>query len=466
MKRRMRVNLEGLCLAVLMVVALTASGWAVEYIDGTWPRLQAGKPFAGTTIVVSTMEGWSCIAPAIERTGQFEELTGIKVDWFRLPGSELYAKQIMELSAHTGYADVVQQPGIFMLPCFPYLEPLDSYIAEGWGSIPQFEDEMWELQKQVKGPSGQYAMVQFHANAQVTYYRKELFEDPSEKAAFRKQYGYDLKVPETHQQLKDVATFFTRPPEMYGFIMNLGMDQGYTAQNDLYLETGRDWVEKVDGGYRVTYASGEGREEQIMLAQWLQDAIYKDKYMAPDSATLTTGPVSEYFFAGHAAMAWGWLSDFWGYMQTPEIKNKIGEIGTFRLPLPVSIRSGGHASYWGAGINVDSRRKDAAWEFIKWLMQEDIQLPMAKDAGQLPPYKKLAYYTSVDPGGINPRTLYDKYLEARHPYLLPLLGLGPFTQAADLHNLLTANKITGEEFTDRAAKATEDALDRAGLLAK
>ncbi len=42
------------------------------------------------------------------------------------------------------------------------------------------------------------------------YYRKDLFENPGEKADFENKYGYDLRPPETWQEYLDAAEFFTR----------------------------------------------------------------------------------------------------------------------------------------------------------------------------------------------------------------------------------------------------------------
>ena len=48
-------------------------------------------------------------------------------------------------------------------------------------------------------------------------YRKDLFEDPKEMAAFEKKYGYALAPPKIYDQLRDIAEFFTRPDQdLYG----------------------------------------------------------------------------------------------------------------------------------------------------------------------------------------------------------------------------------------------------------
>lgn len=71
--------------------------------------------------------------------------------------------------------------------------------------------------------SGKIWSVPLEADAELVFYRKDLMEDPKEKAGFKKKYGYDLKVPETWFQLRDIAEFFTRPNQnLWGYISKFG----------------------------------------------------------------------------------------------------------------------------------------------------------------------------------------------------------------------------------------------------
>src|SRR2546430_4487129 len=44
-------------------------------------------------------------------------------------------------------------------------------------------------------------------------YRKDWFNDPKEKAAFKAKYNRELAVPKTWEEFRDVADFFTRPDQ-------------------------------------------------------------------------------------------------------------------------------------------------------------------------------------------------------------------------------------------------------------
>ena len=68
--------------------------------------------------------------------------------------------------------------------------------------------------------SGHYWAVPVEGDSMGFSYRKDLFLDPIEREAFKSQFGYDLDVPHTWQQLKDIASFFYRPEkDFYGVLV-------------------------------------------------------------------------------------------------------------------------------------------------------------------------------------------------------------------------------------------------------
>jgi multiple sugar transport system substrate-binding protein len=452
----------------LSVVALLWVGVCVsvvsaadkQYIDGTFPPLLAGKPYAGTTIKVPMMKGWACFQPAINLHKDFEELTGIKVELDLMPGPEIPTKQLLEVSQKTRTYDLIAQGATTFGSFFKWTVPMDDRIKEVWGSIEKFEEWLFPAQLGVKGKDGHHYFLPFHANVQIGYYRKNLLEDPQEQAAFKAKYGYELAAPKTMKEVEDIAAFFTRPAQsLYGLTSNWGFGAGFGTFMDMYQATGNNWL---DNWYRPTFKSGEPRKLAVQIAQWQVDAIYTKKFVNPDAINFATGQVSDYFMGGASAMAYGWLSDYWGYMQKPAVQAKIGPVGTFRFPSFNGADAGGMTSWWVMGINQDSKHPDAAWEYIKWVLNEHQQLPMAVEGGQLPPMRALAYKTSVEPGGINPRAMYEAFQKARIMIQVPELSQAPFLKARELHRDLMAKKVTAEQFVDELADATEKALQKAG----
>jgi len=56
--------------------------------------------------------------------------------------------------------------------------------------------------------SGNIYALPINQDCMGLVYRRDLFDDPKEKSAFKAKYGYELAVPETYDQLRDIAEFF------------------------------------------------------------------------------------------------------------------------------------------------------------------------------------------------------------------------------------------------------------------
>ena len=81
------------------------------------------------------------------------------------------------------------------------------------------------------GNSGKYWAIPLEGDATGMAYRKDWFEDPKEKAAFKAKYGYELGVPQDLKEMGDIAEFFHRPAEKrYG--ISIYTDNSYDALVD------------------------------------------------------------------------------------------------------------------------------------------------------------------------------------------------------------------------------------------
>lgn len=457
---RLRPPCASVAAAVVLLLAVPAARAAD--IPGTFPPLRAGKPYQGVTITVPSQKGWASFAPAVAQTPRFEEMTGIKVKYDMIPGSEIPSKQLLEVSQKTGAYDVIQQHASSFGAFFKHVRPMDDRIKEVWGSVDKFEEYFFPAQQGVKGRDGKHYFIPFHANVQIGYYRRALFEDARERAAFKTRFGYDLAPPKTIKQVEDAAAFFTRPAQnQYGLTANWGGGQGFGAFMHYYYAAGHD---QLDRELRPTFKTPKGREDAVRIARWMQDAVHRQKFVNPDSVNFQTGQVSDYFLSGASAMAFGWLSDYWTFMQKPENVKQVGPVGAFPFPSFTGSEKGGLSSWWVMGIPNDARHGDAAWEYIKWVLNRSPQVEMA--AGQLPPSRQLAHETAVKPGGVNPPALYDAFRAARIVIQVPEMSQQPRTKGIELYTAMIAGKLAPEQFVDEYAAEIERVLERAGYYKK
>lgn len=170
--------------------------------------LAQDKKFEGVKLTVITQDG--VIAnPWRNAAQEWASMTGAEVEVVPLSFTVLYDKLMTELISGTGAFDIIQCPSFWIgdIAGGGFVIPLDEYIKNddpGWEDyLPAYRDRL------SKWADKTYAL-QCDGDVFVMAYRKDLFEDPTEKAAFQEKFGYELKVPETWDEFYDVAEFFTR----------------------------------------------------------------------------------------------------------------------------------------------------------------------------------------------------------------------------------------------------------------
>lgn len=375
---------------------------------------------ARTKIILPSMMGWVCIKPAIDRTADFEkEHPDIKIEWLELPYAELHEKQFLEASMGAGALDMAMTDatGIPPLKNSGMMLPLNKFVERDFGSVEAWNERFYWLNEIDLDGEGNVLFVPFHANVPFGVYRKDLFEDPKEKANFKAKYGYDLAPPETWEQVRDVARFFTRDLDGDGEIDQWGIT----------WQAASDWV----GGMWISVASSFGmsmelldeqgrvalgveghpaREGALKGSQYWYDLMYKDKCMPPFLITIGVPEQWEMWKAGKIAMS----IDFWGdYWAHPDLKIP-GEVGSFVAPLAPGATAGHWGSWWTVAGFKEAKNHEAIWEIIKWLTSKEIQAAMSEGSGQGSPIK--AYNKDFMEKGWVSESLHDGLMHAVYPW--------------------------------------------------
>ena len=97
------------------------------------------------------------------------------------------------------------------------------------------------------------------ANVATMAYRKDLFDDPAQQAAFQAKYGRPLAVPKTWDDYAQVAEFFTQPDKnLYGTTIMAGVGDWATDDfKTLLASYGGDGT-LVDPSGKLTFDGPEG----------------------------------------------------------------------------------------------------------------------------------------------------------------------------------------------------------------
>lgn len=218
--------------------------------------------------------------------------------------------------------------------------------------------------------SGTYWAFPTEGDANGWAYRKDLFEDPAEMAAFEEEYGYPLAVPETMEQLMDIAKFFTRPDEgLYGSAIYTQADyDGLTMgfQNMLF-SFGGDWSDENFNPEGVINSP-----ESVAALEF-----YRELYeccQPPGMSNAFFAEVNDAFISGQAVMGMNYFA-FFPALANSEVNPYADVTGYFVNP---AGPGGEHfASLGGQGISIISyipeERQEAAKDFIRWFGQDSIQ---------------------------------------------------------------------------------------------
>jgi len=178
-----------------------------QFLDLIAATKKADKDYGGVTVSVvvdSIQSGYPFfwLAPAIEKA------YNIKLKVIPVAFETFYQSIQNDIVSNTGAYDILNYPPRFLgdLASAGSIVDLTSYAAK-WD--PQMDDVYPVYQLYTKFDNKLFALP-FDGDRLELYYRKDLFGNADEQAAFQAQFGYPLAAPETWDQYVDVAKFFKR----------------------------------------------------------------------------------------------------------------------------------------------------------------------------------------------------------------------------------------------------------------
>lgn len=198
------------------------------------------------------------------------------------------------------------------------------------------------------------------ANAEIVFYRKDLFDKPEEKMAFQAKYGYPLAAPKTWQQWRDVAKFFTRDTNGDGKIDFWGTNTIGTFAEEWMahvLQAGSPGVILDKDGKVIIDNEAHKKALDFYIAPHCVD------HSVPANVNETGwGEAQNLFYQGKTAMMKFWAH---AYKMTPADSKVSGKVGV----APMLAGSAGVAAIPGPWYNVvpsTAKNKDAAKKFIAY----------------------------------------------------------------------------------------------------
>jgi multiple sugar transport system substrate-binding protein len=324
----------------------------------------------------------------------WEQLTGIKINVIPLGTQELYSVPETEYLKHSGKFDVLNVPPS-TLPDFVNLgalEPLDTYV-EKFGYRDELNDIAPVYRNNWMSWHGKIYGIPDDGDIFVLYYRKDLFEDPANQAAFHQQYGYALTPPATWKQFDEIAEFFTKTyaPDLYGCAIERA-GQPYLFFEERFRTNGGRFFDVET--MQATINSPEG-------ITTLTEMLNEQKFMPPGAEKWGLMEVLTAFMNGEVAMMQNWPPmGRWveGYgTETEQLawvpkSHIVGKVG-------YAVSPGGYSELavgFTLSVSSDSKHKEAAYLFIQWLTSRKISLERVQLPYTLRDPYRLSHYNNQE----------------------------------------------------------------------
>jgi multiple sugar transport system substrate-binding protein len=375
-----------LMLVVLLALVACGGGGGAPAPAGEQPAAEkpaVEQPAAEKPAVDEIKILWAQWDPAdyLQQIGNvYEQETGIKVTIVQEPWGSFGDRFFTEMAAGGDAWDMVVGDSQWLGQGSSqghYIELTDFLVGEG------IADTVTEATLTYYGEyptgSGKYWAFPTEGDADGWAYRKDLFEDPEEQAAFKAKYGYDLAVPQTFEQFMDIAKFFTRPEEnLYGVAIYTQKD--YDAITMGVENTMFSWGARWQNPETNEVMGVVNSPEAIGAVEYYRELF--ECCQAPGLSNAFFTETNDALIGGQAVMVMNYFA-FFPALVNPNINPYADVTGFFANPAgPTGKR---HAALGGQGMSIVSyispERQEAARDFIRWFAQKDVQARWAELGG-------------------------------------------------------------------------------------
>ena len=348
-----------------------------------WTRMLAGAAFALAAWPAAAQEltiFWAEWDPANylqELVNEYTAETGVQITVETTPWSDFQTKAFTEFNAQGDAYDMVVGDSQWLgagATQGHYVELTDFFKEHGVAE--KMAPATVQYYSEYPAGSGKYWSVPLEGDAAGWAYRKDWFEDPAEKEAFQAKYGYELAVPKTYKELRDIAEFFHRPDEnKYG--VAIYTDNSYDALimglESVIFSYGGDL-----GNYQTYEVDGILNSPENVEAVELYRELYQ--FTPPNWGKTFFQESNQAITENLASMAMNFFA-FFPALANPASNPNAEGTGYFTNPAGPTGEQ--HAALGGQGISIVSysQNQEEAMKFLEWLVRDDVQKRWAELGG-------------------------------------------------------------------------------------
>ena len=327
--------------------------WAFAQNTGA---IKPGKPYAGTEVNLLTV-----VAPQFKahegKIAEFEALTGIKVKYQYVPFASTREKLTAELVGGSAQYDVLSTMDVWGPSLYNLFEPLNPMLAEKKIDLEsRYPLAHMRASRDGNGSGKNVLGIPIRGHVQLMFYRKDVFDK------------LGLKAPATWDEMVESGKLIASKADMAG----VAMYYGKTAGQNLMIWFNYLWGmggDLLDAKGQPAFNSPAG----IAATQAYMDVMLKHKAAPAASASFNETDAVNSVAQGKSAMVPVW---WWRYASLVDPKTstlKPEQIAFAPLPSMPGKDNTTYTNTWFYGINKNSKKKEAAMEFLTWLSNPEIE---------------------------------------------------------------------------------------------
>jgi ABC-type glycerol-3-phosphate transport system substrate-binding protein len=296
----------------------------------------------------------------IKYAPDFEKLTGITASIEQVARPLWNQRKVRELIENAGLYDVVMTGGGDDNLWVKY----KAHVKDLSKLLPADQLDQVILKDKFTY-NGKLVGIPQYYNFPMLFYRKDLFNNPTEQANFKAKYGHDLTPPTSYDEMYQQAQFFNRPPNLYGYFVG-----------------GVDWSVYLDDTYFV-YGLGGNYGDPTSNQLTLNSPQQKEamSWLVKFSKLNPPGWQTENFFDGDKLVQTGKVAMYqnWFYIWKTFQQSAPDKIGMAPL-----AGKAAHLGAFVATIPEAAPNPAAGAKFIQWMMSATYQKQQAIETGDLP----------------------------------------------------------------------------------
>ncbi|MBE7554967.1 MAG: sugar ABC transporter substrate-binding protein [Anaerolineales bacterium] len=448
-------------ISLLVILTLSLGGAATSVDEAAAQEADIGTPPEGVTELNILWAQWDPADYLQTLVADYEAEYGIKVNVIQEPWGSFQDLFFTEMSAQGSSYDMVvgDSQWLGQASSEGHYEDMTEFLTST-GIDQTVTPATLQYYGEFPAGSGTYWAYPTEGDANGWAYRKDLFEDPAEQAAFKAEYGYDLAPPETYEQLMDIAQFFTRPDQnLYGVAIYTQADYDALTmgvQNALF-SWGGDWSDANNNPMGVVNSP-----EAVEAVQFYRD-LY-DCCQAPGLSNAFFVEVNDAFIGGQVAMAMNYFA-FFPALVNPEVSPYAEQTGFFVNPKGPGGEQ--YAALGGQGMSIISYisddQKEAAKHFIKWFAQEEVQQEWAKLGGYTCNINVLQSQEFLDAAPYN-AAFAETMTFVKDFWNIPIYGELLRVSQAELGRFIIEGQGTAEDTMNAIAEQHQQILEDAGFI--